>query len=103
MKRINLITALLSLALLSPAGHAGDTAAGKSAFSAKGCAACHGKTGKQPIAPNYPVIGGKPADFLAAELNKFRAGERQDPTMSAMAGMLNDADVANIAAFLASQ
>lgn len=103
MNKFNLIAVLLSMALVSPAAYSGDAAAGKSAFSAKGCAACHGKNGKQPIAANYPVIGGKPAEFVAGELNRFRAGERQDPTMTAMAGMLSDADVANIAAYLFTQ
>ena len=103
MKKTNVFAVLLALALVSPVAHAGDAGAGKSAFAAKGCAACHGKTGKEPIAANYPVIGGKSADFLTAELNKFRTGERQDPTMSAMAGLLSDADVANISAFLATQ
>ncbi len=103
MKKTPVFALLFCFAMAAPVTHAGDAAAGKSTFAAKGCVACHGKTGKQPIAANYPVIGGKPADFIAGELKKFRSGERQEPTMSAMAGLLNDADIANIAAFLAEQ
>ena len=82
---------------------ASDAAAGKSAYSARGCIGCHGAAGKAPIAPNYPVIGGKPEDFVSGELTRFRSGERQEPTINAMAAMLSDADIANIAAFLAAQ
>ena len=101
--RISAIVAILALSTLSftPA-QAGDAAAGETAFSAKGCVGCHGASGKKPIA-NYPVVGGKPADFIAAELNKFRTGERNNPIMMPMAAGLSDADVANIAAYLATQ
>ena len=82
---------------------AADAAAGAQVFSTRGCVGCHGNGGKAPTAPNYPVIGGKAADFIAGELNKFRSKERQEPTMNAMAAGLSDADIANLAAYLASQ
>jgi cytochrome c553 len=103
MNKTYLIAALLALTLIAPATQAGDAAAGEKAFNAKGCVGCHGKSGKAPIAPNYPVLGGKPADFISAELTKFRSGERQEPTMNAMAGMLNETDIDNISAYLAAQ
>ena len=92
-----------ALLLLQVPAQAADLAAGQSAFSAKGCIGCHGVAGKAPIAPNYPVIGGKPEGFIAGELNRFRTRERQEPTMNAMAASLSDADIANIAAYLAAQ
>lgn len=82
---------------------AGDAAAGEGAFNARGCIACHGVAGKAPIAPNYPVIGGRDAAFISGELGRFRSGERQEPTMNALAAMLNDADIANIATYLATR
>ncbi|MCP4392560.1 MAG: c-type cytochrome, partial [Gammaproteobacteria bacterium] len=82
---------------------AGDAGAGANTFMAKGCVGCHGAAGKAPIAATYPAIGGKPADFIAVELNKFRTGERNNPIMMPMAASLNDADVANLAAYLAAQ
>ena len=101
--RISAIIAILAISGLAftPA-QAGDAAAGSSAFMAKGCVGCHGPSGKKPIA-EYPVIGGKPADYLATELNKFRTGERNNPVMMPMAASLSDADVANLAAYLATQ
>ncbi len=98
-----LVVSLIALAgLVNMPVQAGDAAAGASAYSAKGCIGCHGMSGKQPIA-DYPAIGGKPADYIAAELNKFRSGERNNPVMMPMAAMLNDADVANLAAYLETQ
>ncbi len=97
------IIAIIALAGLGSASlQAGDAGAGATAYNAKGCVGCHGAAGKKPIA-NYPVIGGKPADFIAAELNKFRSGERNNPVMMPMAAGLTDADVANLAAYLATQ
>ena len=94
---------LAMLVLYQGALHAGDAAAGVSAFNPKGCIGCHGAAGKAPIAPNYPIIGGKPEDFVSGELTRFRSGERQEPTINAMAAMLSDADIANIADYLATQ
>lgn len=102
MKKTMILAAFAATALLHAPLQAGDAGAGSSAYMAKGCVGCHGVAGKQPIA-NYPVIGGKPADYLTAELNKFRTGERNNPIMMPMAAGLTDADVANLAAYLATQ
>lgn len=102
--RISAIIAILALTgLINTPLQAGDAGAGANTFMAKGCVGCHGASGMKPIVPTYPVIGGKPADFIAAELNKFRSGERNNPIMMPMAATLNDADVANLAAYLAAQ
>ncbi len=102
MKRALIVTTLALCGLgLTPA-QAGDADAGASTYNSRGCVGCHGAAGKKPIA-NYPVVGGKDAEFIAAELNKFRSGERQNPIMGPMAAGLSDADVANLAAYLATQ
>jgi cytochrome c553 len=102
--RISAIIAILALSgLINTPLQAGDAGAGANTYMAKGCVGCHGAAGKAPIAPTYPALGGKPADFIAAELNKFRSGERNNPIMMPMAASLNDADVANLAAYLAAQ
>lgn len=101
--RISAIIAIMALSGIAfGQAQAGDAAAGANAYMSKGCVGCHGASGKQPIA-DYPVIGGKPADFISAELNKFRKGERDNPVMMPMAAGLSDADVANLAAYLATQ
>lgn len=103
MKNSAIIAILAISGFAFSSAQAADAAAGSSAYMAKGCVGCHGAAGKKPIAPNYPVIGGKPADFLSAELNKFRSGERNNPIMMPMAASLSDADVANLSAYLATQ
>ena len=101
--RTSAIIAMLALTgLINTPLQAGDAGAGASAYMAKGCVGCHGAAGKQPIA-NYPAVGGKPAEFISAELNKFRSGERNNPIMMPMAAGLTDDDVANLAAYLATQ
>ena len=97
------ITILALTGLINTPLQAGDAGAGANAYMAKGCVGCHGAAGKKPILPTYPAIGGKPADFISAELNKFRSGERDNPIMKPMAATLNDDDVANLAAYLAAQ
>ena len=99
-----LFVALVLLASLAhaPLRAAGDAAAGETAYNARGCVGCHGPAGKQPL-PTYPVIGGKSGEYLVTELNKFRSGERNNPIMRPMASMLSEADVANLASYLAAQ
>ncbi len=103
MKKIAIFAALAMLGLSHAPLQAGDAGAGAGVFGARGCIGCHGVSGKKPIAANFPIIGGKPGDFISAELIKFRSGERKEPTMNAMAGALSDDDIANLAAYLASQ
>ena len=62
------------------------------------CAACHGADGIGK-APQYPNLRGQKATYLEKQLKAFRAGDRKDPFMSAMAKPLSDADIANLAAY----
>jgi cytochrome c553 len=103
MKKVLIVTSLTLCSLSFSPLQAGDAAAGANTYNSRGCVGCLGASGKKPIAANYPVIGGKPAEFIATELNKFRSGERQNPIMGPMAAGLSDADVANLAAYLATQ
>ncbi|MCP4469927.1 MAG: c-type cytochrome [Gammaproteobacteria bacterium] len=102
MKKILIVITLTLGSLSLTPLQASDAAAGANVFNLRGCVGCHGASGKMPIA-NYPVVGGKPADFVAAELNKFRTGERKNPIMAPMAASLTDVDVDNLAAYLAAQ
>jgi len=102
MKKALIVTTLTLFSLGMTPVQAGDAATGANTFNSRGCVGCHGASGKKPIA-NYPILGGKPAEFIAGELNKFRSGERQNPIMGPMAAGLSDADVDNLAAYLATQ
>jgi cytochrome c553 len=101
MKIIVAIT-MASALLASGAALAGDADAGKAAYQSKGCIGCHGAAGKSNN-PANPALNGKEADYLKQQLMAFRAGERQNATMNAMASMLSDDDIANIASYLSNQ
>lgn len=95
-----LIAGLTSTLMFFSAGSiAGDAAAGKA--KAATCNACHGANGISAV-PNYPNLAGQKSAYTAKQLKAFKAGERKDPTMNAMAAPLSDADIANLAAFYES-
>ena len=81
---------------------AGDAAAGEAAYNSTGCSGCHGQGGNSQV-PANPSLAGKDAAFLKQQLMDFKSGKRQNPTMNAMAAMLSDADMANVAAYLSAQ
>ena len=62
------------------------------------CVACHGADGIGK-APQYPNLRGQKASYIEKSLRAFRSGERKDPSMSAMAKPLTDAEIANLAAY----
>lgn len=94
--------ALIAAALLQPA-HAGDAAAGKEAYMAKGCIGCHGPGGNSPNPGMYPSTAGRDEAYLVERLEAYRSGERSNPMMSPMATALTDGEIADLAAYLAAQ
>jgi cytochrome c553 len=100
MKKVLLIASLFSFAFAGQAVIAGDAAAGKAKSAA--CAGCHGMDGNS-AAPNFPKLAGQGEGYIVKQLQDFKAGKRTDATMNAMSAPLSDADMADIAAFYASQ
>jgi len=96
------IALALACAISLPAAAAGDATAGQAKAST--CMGCHGIPGYNNVYPTYrvPKIGGQSPEYIAAALKEYRAGERQHPTMQAQGGSMSDADIADIAAFLAT-
>jgi len=78
----------------------GDAAAGKT--KSVTCAACHGTDGNSTIAM-YPKIAGQHASYTAIQLQRFKDGGRQDPSMSPMAMPLSEQDMLDLAAYFATQ
>jgi len=66
------------------------------------CQACHGLDGNATI-PDYPKLGGQYPDYIAKALRDYKSGARKNPIMAGMAAPLTDADIANVAAYYASQ
>jgi cytochrome c553 len=92
----------------------GDIAAGKAKFEAtpeggQACASCHLEGGSKSIDGNTPLLAGQYADYLEKALKDYRSGARVNVLMNAQvsatdgANKLTDADIQNIAAYLASQ
>lgn len=97
------VVALSACALMvgfGTAQAAGDAGAGQAKSAV--CAGCHGPDGNS-VNPQWPKLAGQHAPYLVKALKDFKSGARKDPTMSAMAAPLSDADIENLAAFFASQ
>lgn len=78
----------------------GDAAAGKTKSGS--CAACHGADGNGNI-PLYPRLASQHEDYLRKALMDYQSGTRQNAVMKGMAASLSARDVADLAAYFASQ
>jgi cytochrome c553 len=105
-----LIALLGSLAMVSVA-QAADVAAGQAAYEKFTCASCHGADAKSPIMPDYPILAGQYADYIAHTLTAYQRGQagapasaniRKHAIMGAMASQLSPVDIENIAAWIGS-
>lgn len=102
MKTIAALFAVSTLALAySGQALAGDPAAGKAKADTL-CIACHGPDGNSPL-PENPRLAGQYADYLELVMHEYRSGVRPNPIMLGMTAALTDEDIANLAAWYASQ
>lgn len=101
---MNTIKQWIATALVLLAGFTAGTAAAQIPDMAAGqkraqvCFACHGENGVSKI-PGTPHLAGQDRGYLVKALQSYRNGQRQDPTMMAMAKALSDADMMNIATY----
>ena len=84
----------------APTPAPGDPEAGKA--STVGCTGCHGNQGVSGI-PANPSLAGQDAQYLMAALRAYKAGDRTDETMKALATSLDDNKMKDIAAYYAAQ
>lgn len=78
----------------------GDAAAGQAKTAV--CGACHGLDGNS-MAPNFPKLAGQGDRYLLKQLHEIKDGKRQVLEMTGQLTNLNDQDLADIAAYYASQ
>ena len=78
----------------------GDAAAGQAKTAV--CGACHGPDGNS-MAPNFPKLAGQGDRYLLKQLHEIKDGKRQVLEMTGQLTNLNDQDLADIAAYYASQ
>lgn len=91
---------VVALLAAGAASGAGDPAAGKE--KSQTCTACHGEDGIS-VAPQFPILAGQYEDYLVAALRQYRSGKRRNAVMSGFATGLSDQDIADLAAWYASQ
>lgn len=92
---------LLTLGITGLAHAAGDAEAGKGKIVL--CQACHGQDGNTALMPNYPKLAGQGERYLLKQMQDIKSGARPVVEMTGMLDGLNEQDMADVAAWYASQ
>ncbi len=96
-----LLASLMMLGTVSQVALAqGDAAAGKT--KAAVCFACHGPDGNS-AAPTFPKLAGQNERYLMKQIHDIKGKVRSVPAMAGLTDNLSDQDIADIAAYFASQ
>jgi cbb3-type cytochrome c oxidase subunit III len=97
-------TILVMIAALMFTGSAvaleGNASAGKAKTAS--CAACHGADGNSAT-PMFPKMAGQGERYLIKQINDIKSGARPVAMMAGQVDNLTDQDIADIAAYYASQ
>ncbi len=105
MKFVLITTILLSSIGLAQAASADK---GKAIVEKVNCASCHGANLNAPILPVYPKLAGQHADYVYYALRAYKVGNtnaqfgRNNAVMSSQVQTFSDADMQDIAAYIAS-
>ncbi|MFA7553163.1 MAG: c-type cytochrome [Spongiibacteraceae bacterium] len=112
MKKL-LVSFLVIVGFTGVAQANGDAAAGKNKAAA--CMACHGEAGNSMV-PTFPKLAGQNARYLLKQMQDIKCGMlsaadqkaqkctgRSVPTMAGQLDAFNNSDLADIAAYYASQ
>ena len=83
----------------APAAKA-DLAKGEATYTAA-CAAC--RADGNSASPAYPKLAQQHPEYVVKQLQEYKSGKRANAIMSGMAAGLSDADMKNVAAWLASK
>ena len=79
---------------------------GAALYAAKTCVACHGANGAAPIMPTYPKLAGNNAAYMVQQMKDIKSGARsngQSAVMKGIMAMVSEAEMQEIADFLAAQ
>lgn len=93
-------TLFVLLATVSVAHAAGDAAAGKDKVMM--CSACHGADGNSVVG-TFPKLAGQGEKYLIKQMKDVQKGDRQIVAMTGILDNMTDQDLADIAAYYASQ
>ena len=95
--------AVLAIAVPATVAADGDAAAGKQKTAL--CEGCHGIPGYKtayPMVYHVPKLGGQQAAYIVKALQAYKTGERNHPSMRAIAADLSAKDMADLAAYYAA-
>jgi cytochrome c len=86
-----ILASLLATVALGAASTAlaDDTPDGETLFNERTCFTCHGKDGKTPILPFYPLIAGQNAPYVLQQLIDIKSGARANGNTAAMRGVMH--------------
>lgn len=78
-----------------------DLVSGEAKFTAL-CVACHAADGNSGV-PAYPKLSQQHPEYLVKQLREYKSGARKNAIMQGFASQLSDADMTNIAFWLAEK
>jgi cytochrome c553 len=91
---------LITFGCVSLAYAAGDAAAGKEKTAM--CSGCHGADGNSVVG-SFPKLAGQGERYLIKQMNNVKSGERVIPEMMGILDNSSEQDIADMAAYYASQ
>lgn len=94
------VSLLLTLGISGLAHAAGDAAAGQGKIAM--CSACHNADGNSMV-PNFPKLAGQGERYLLKQMHDIKSGDRPVVEMTGMLDAMTEQDLADIAAWYASQ
>lgn len=97
---------LIPAALISISLSNVTLADGATLYKTKTCWSCHGKDAKTPMLPIYPKIAGQNAEYSFNQMKDIKSGARangQSAAMKGVLGLVNEAEMREIAEWLATQ
>lgn len=77
---------------------------GNPATKVAACIACHGPSGKGVDLAKFPALSGQHSEYIAAQLKKFRSGERANDgdtrMMRSVAARMSDKEIEAVASYI---
>lgn len=70
---------------------------------AETCVACHGKTGKEKLRPNFPLLAGQTATYIYKQMMDYKESRRGHGIMQNFASSMTPQEIADVAAWFQSQ
>ncbi len=102
IKSLRIGAAVLGFAWCGVAAQAAEGDATRAISKNSMCIGCHSIPGYKasfPAVYNVPKLGGQSASYIVAALQAYKKGDRNHPTMKAIAEGLSEQDMADLAAY----